>query len=194
MTTFSTWPGLAFVPWLVFGVIWGAGALSTKRTIQREGIRQMLLYRPPLILGCTLVFTRVGARLVPMLGQPLWPADATSGAIGLAISSAGIGFAIWARMHLGKYWSGAITLKDGHKLIQSGPYGLARHPIYTGITTAALGSAIAVGTVGAAIGLPLIVGSFLFKLEAEERLMAQTFGEEHAQYRARVKRLVPGVW
>jgi len=194
MSTFSTWPGLAFVPWLVFGVIWGVGALSTKRTVQREGPRQMLTYRPPLTLGCILLFTPWGTRTLPALAHAFWPADATSGLVGLALSCAGIGFAIWARVHLGKYWSGAITLKEGHKLITSGPYGLARHPIYTGITLSALGSAIAIGDVSAFIGFSLIVGAFVWKLMHEERLMAQTFGEEHAQYRARVKRLVPGVW
>jgi protein-S-isoprenylcysteine O-methyltransferase Ste14 len=194
MFSFTAWPGLAFVPWFVFAAIWGVSALTTKRTVQRESLQQALVYRPPMILGSLLLFTRIGPARLPVLGLALWPEGNAAGVAGLLVCSAGVGFAIWARAHLGKYWSGAITLKDGHKLIQTGPYGLARHPIYTGIVLAALGSAIAVGTLGAALAVPLVVLSYVLKLNIEERLMAETFGEEHAQYRARVKRLVPGVW
>src|SRR6185437_797564 len=64
-------------------------------------------------------------RIIPVL---VWVMAA-----GLALEASGLFFAIWARHHLGRHWSGEITIKVGHDLIRSGPYRYLRHPIYTGV-------------------------------------------------------------
>ena len=86
-----------------------------------------------------------------------------------------------------------MTVKQGHELIRSGPYALVRHPIYTGMLLALIGSALMVGNWRALIGLALIIASFVRKLKIEERFMAQEFGEAYARYRAQVAMLVPFV-
>lgn len=72
---------------------------------------------------------------------------------GLAITEAGLIFAILARLYVGKNWSALIQVKDGHKLIQTGPYAVVRHPIYSGLMLATLGTAIAYGELGGFLGL-----------------------------------------
>lgn len=185
---------LVMMPWFLFGTVWLVTAAFAKTVVRREPLANSLPYRIPLVIGCALLYWQGGGERVPMLGQPVLPSSAAVKLGGLALSLVGVGFAIWARLHLGKMWSGTITLKQDHRLIQSGPYALVRHPIYTGMLLAFVGTAIAIGTVQAVITLPLFVVSFLFKLGLEERLMATTFGAEHAAYRARVKRLIPFVW
>jgi protein-S-isoprenylcysteine O-methyltransferase Ste14 len=116
------------------------------------------------------------------------------GYIGLALTAAGCGFAIWARLTLGSNWSGRATVKAGHELIVSGPYALARHPIYTGLLVAAAGTALARGEWRCILGIALIIIAFLIKMSHEEKLMLQTFPDAYPRYRQRVKALIPGLF
>ncbi len=62
---------------------------------------------------------------------------------GLVFFTLGLGFAIWARMHIGRNWGSPMTLKEEPELVTSGPYHLVRHPIYSGILVAGVGTAVA---------------------------------------------------
>ena len=96
-------------------------------------------------------------------------------------------------MTLGNNWSGRATVKAGHELIVSGPYSLARHPIYTGLLLASIGTALATAEWRCILGLALIVSGFAAKIGQEEKLMMQTFPDAYPRYRQRVKALIPGV-
>jgi protein-S-isoprenylcysteine O-methyltransferase Ste14 len=100
-------------------------------------------------------------------------------------------FAIWARLILGRNWSGVITLKERHELIERGPYRVVRHPIYTGILAMIAGTAIALGYFGGFVGSLLVFVSFWVKLKREEDLMLKHFPAEYAAYQRRVKRIIP---
>ena len=105
--------------------------------------------------------------------------------------AAGLGFAVWARRCLGRNWSGIVTVKQGHELIRSGPYALVRHPIYTGLLLAILGTASAIGEWRGLIAFVLITAGFVLKLRIEEDFISETFGEQYARYRAEVPALIP---
>ena len=92
---------------------------------------------------------------------------------------------------LGRNWSGVITLKEGHELIERGPYRVVRHPIYTGILAMFVGTAIAIGYFGGCLGLLLVFVSFWLKLNREEDLMLKHFPDKYAVYQRRVKRIIP---
>ena len=94
-------------------------------------------------------------------------------------------------MCLAGNWSGTVTLKQDHSLTRTGPYRLVRHPIYTGILTALLGSAIAEAERRGFAGLALIILAFLRKIAIEERFLIAQFGEAYARYRAEVSALIP---
>jgi protein-S-isoprenylcysteine O-methyltransferase Ste14 len=108
-----------------------------------------------------------------------------------ALLAAGLGFAVWARVHLGRNWSGTVSVKEDHELIRSGPYAYVRHPIYTGILAAVLGTAIASGTVRALIGLVIIAAALVRKSHIEERFMRETFPGQYERYSAEVPALIP---
>jgi protein-S-isoprenylcysteine O-methyltransferase Ste14 len=110
---------------------------------------------------------------------------------GLAFTVAGLCFAVWARMHLGKYWSGRITLKENHRIIQTGPYAWVRHPIYSGLILALFGTAITLGTIPAFAGFAFMLISFVRKLKIEETWLRSQFGAEYEAYQNRVKALIP---
>ena len=110
--------------------------------------------------------------------------------VGLALCLAGFGFAIWARMHLGRNWGMPMSLRQGHELVTSGPYAYVRHPIYTGILLAMIGSTLARGL---AWLLPLFLGFvyFLFSARTEEKMMVAQFPEAYRAYRQRTRMLIP---
>jgi protein-S-isoprenylcysteine O-methyltransferase Ste14 len=112
---------------------------------------------------------------------------------GVGLTFAGMAFMVWARVHLGRYWSGYVTLKEGHRLIRTGPYALVRHPIYTGFLTAALGSALVAGSGDAFVGLVLIFIAFVLKIPREEAILKREFGEEFEQFARDIPRLIPFV-
>jgi protein-S-isoprenylcysteine O-methyltransferase Ste14 len=114
-------------------------------------------------------------------------------AIALMIVVTGVALACWSRYLLGRNWSSVVQIKQDHELIEAGPYRYIRHPIYTGILLAFIGSALKVGDVRGIFAVLIVFISFWRKLRMEERMLGETFGEVYVAYRARTKALIPGV-
>jgi protein-S-isoprenylcysteine O-methyltransferase Ste14 len=187
--------GLAFYrqliswPWCAWALYWLISAAATKTTERRESLGSRMAHVVPLVIGGVLI----GWRDIPWawLAQRLWPRAALPYFAGVALLYVGLAFAVWARAHLGRNWSGSVTVKQDHELIRSGPYGYVRHPIYTGLLTAVLGTALASGTVRAAIGLLIITASLVRKIGTEEAFMRETFPGTYQRYSEEVPALVP---
>jgi protein-S-isoprenylcysteine O-methyltransferase Ste14 len=183
-----TWDQLYVVPWVVLGAWWAVRAFGASRAVQREPFYSRLPYVLALVAGVYLIAKgAAGTRL----DERLWPRSFAVAVAGLLLECLGVGFAIWARETLGTLWSGAVTLKAEHRIIRSGPYGVTRHPIYTGALTALTGAAFAQATPGAFLGVVLTVGALLWKIRLEERLLEGHFGEEYRDYRRHVRALIP---
>jgi protein-S-isoprenylcysteine O-methyltransferase Ste14 len=183
---------LIVVLWVIWLVVWTAAAFFVKRTQRKEPLGLILYDRVPVIVGAV------------MLVWPQWlPASLTKRLFiegpGLALSAlalviAGMLFAYWARVRLGRNWSGQIIVKVGHTLITGGPYRWVRHPIYSGMTTALVGTALAIGAPYGFIALALIVCGFLVRVRLEEALMRDIFPGEYDRYSRHTARLIPGVY
>jgi protein-S-isoprenylcysteine O-methyltransferase Ste14 len=175
--------------WLAWALYWAVTALNNKATARRESPGSRLAHVIPLIVGGVLI----GRRTMPWpwLSQRLWPPSLTLYCVGVALLVGGLAFTVWARIHLGRNWSGTVTVKEGHELIRSGPYALVRHPIYTGVLTALVGTVMTSGTVRALLGLLIILVSLLRKLAVEEAFMRSTFPGSYQRYCAEVPALVP---
>ena len=183
--------GMRLIFWLWWGwaLYWMLSAIRNKTTERRESLTSRLAHTLPLAVGAALV-AWPQPRWTALAGR-FWPPSPVAYWIGVALVIAGLAFAIWARVHLGGNWSGTVTVKQGHELIRSGPYRYVRHPIYTGLITALLGTTMASGTVHAAIGLAIIVVSFVRKLHIEEDFMRATFPGEYERYSGEVPALIP---
>jgi protein-S-isoprenylcysteine O-methyltransferase Ste14 len=109
---------------------------------------------------------------------------------GLIVLVAGLGLAVWARVHLGRNWGMPMTLKAEPELVTSGPYRLVRHPIYSGILLGLLGTALAIGPLWFIV--PGAVGAyFVYCARVEERIMASEFPDAYPPYRARTTMVIP---
>lgn len=176
--------------WCAWALYWLISAFGTKATQRRESLGARLAYLSPLFIGGALIGVR-GLPWEAVLGMRLWPRSFLMYGIGFAILIAGIAFAVWARAHIGRNWSGAVTVKEGHELIRTGPYGYVRHPIYTGILTAVIGTAIASGTLRALLGFLVIATALVIKLRKEEQFMREAFPGQYEKYSAEVPALIP---
>lgn len=172
--------------WLLWAIYWIIAGFFSHRNKLREGIVQRFGHIIPLYGGFWLIFH---GRHPPFFGR-LYSNHGLE-AFGDLLTACGLIFAIWARLHLGKYWSGVISLKENHRVIRTGPYELVRHPIYTGLILAAAGSAITNSTVDGFIGLVLIIAACFYKAKREESLLTAQLGDEYRQFKNQVPFLVP---
>src|SRR5215831_14433388 len=114
--------------WIIFVAVWIIAAVSTKRAVYRESRAQRLTYSLFLFVGCYLVFAS------RRWGSPFGlPSNAFVAWTAAGLCCWGLVFSIWARLTLGRNWSGTVTLKEEHELVERGPYRFVRHPIYTGL-------------------------------------------------------------
>ena len=180
--------GILWVGWVAYWIVAARHTLTNQRT---ESLLTGASYRVLLVFGIILL-AFPAYRLSPA-NPILWPQSAVTMAVGLGLAVIGLGIAVWARRHLGRYWSGRITLKVDHQVIQSGPYAFVRHPIYSGILLALLGTVISIGTARSCIAIVLMFLSFVVKLTLEERWLCAHLGAEYQEYRRRVKALIPCV-
>src|SRR5262245_3890759 len=129
--------------WIVFVATWAIAARSTKRTVYRETRAQRLRYWVWLVIAYfMLVYAQrfpypLNLRIVPRTAPTAWAAA--------VLCIIGLTFAVWARITLGRNWSGVVTLKEGHELVERGPYRFVRHPIYTGLLTMFFATVLALG-------------------------------------------------
>ena len=186
----ATWPtSLLALIWAAWILSWVIGAFSSGRTEKHVRTWDSRSYRIPILIGAILL-TPWTSRV---LGErPLWDVGTTGTYFFAVLTAAGCLFTWWARIHLGRFWSNAITRKEGHRVIDTGPYGMVRHPIYTGLIGAMIATGIAVGTATALLGTALIAFGLWQKARMEEGFLTDELGPDaYALYRQRVPMLVP---
>ena len=177
--------------WLVFVAIWVIAAVSTKRTVYRESRAQRLRYWMLLLIAYLLLL--YGRRFPYPFNLDIVPHVVPIAWAAAVLCVIGLAFALWARVTLGRNWSGVVTLKEGHELVKRRPYRFVRHPIYTGILTMFSATELAQGHLAGFAGVLLMFASFWIKLGDEEKLMLQQFPVRYAAYQRRTKRIIPFV-
>lgn len=175
--------------WLAWLVLWAGTAAWSKRSARQESAASWLVHMVPLMLAFFLLW----AHRMPdgILEGAILPYRPWFYGVGLALTLGGLLFTVWARVCLGRNWSGSVQVKAGHELVQNGPYRFVRHPIYTGLLTAILGSALALDQWRGLVAVLIVLAGFVYKLRLEERWMTETFGEAYAEYRRHTRALIP---
>jgi protein-S-isoprenylcysteine O-methyltransferase Ste14 len=178
------------VLWLLWWLYWHYAAVGVKPAQRRESLGSRLGHVIPLVIAVLLI----GEPRIPgWLGERLWTQSWLLYWVAVALVAVGLGFAIWARRELGRNWSGTVTLKDQHELIRSGPYRWIRHPIYTGILIAFIGSAMARGQWRGVLAVLIVIAALWRKLRLEERWLSELFGAQYDEYRRHSWALIPWV-
>ncbi|HEY5087057.1 MAG TPA: isoprenylcysteine carboxylmethyltransferase family protein [Gemmatimonadaceae bacterium] len=181
---------LITISWCVFLCYWLISAFGAKKTT--SGVFRGLLVRVLLVAIVLVVFRE---RSFTAFGEHhfVGSSSPTVSALGVILCVMGVAFAIWGRWNIGKNWGMPMSVKENPELVTSGPYSYVRHPIYAGVLSAMLGSALVVGNWW--IGFVVIFGLyFIYSSRSEEKLMAQTFPGQYPQYKQRTKTMIPFVW
>jgi protein-S-isoprenylcysteine O-methyltransferase Ste14 len=177
------------IAWVSWFASWWAAAWWSDRAAARPPFRRELLYRGVTIVGSLLLF---GYRPPSVPDPLLWRSTVGAAWTLLGVAVAGFAFTWWARIHLGRLWSATVTRKAGHRVVDSGPYGIVRHPIYTGLLLAVFGTALVQGTALALAGAGIVAIGFVIKARLEERFLRAELGREaYDAYARRVPMLVP---
>jgi protein-S-isoprenylcysteine O-methyltransferase Ste14 len=176
--------------WIAWFVYWRISAAGVKAVQRRETPASRAAHIVPIFIAAILLWIPDIAgggvlfrRFLPWSLGAYW-----SGALLLAL---GLAFSVWARIYLGRNWSATVTVKQDHELIRGGPYALVRHPIYTGLLLAFIGSAIVRGEWRGVLAVVIVFAALWRKLRLEERWMIETFGDQYRRYRERTAALIP---
>jgi protein-S-isoprenylcysteine O-methyltransferase Ste14 len=183
-------PSEAFeVIWVGWFLSWMAASFWSSRTEKRAATRETWIYRVAIFTGVVLM-TPWAARVI---GEArIWEVGSDVAYALIVVMLSGLLLTWLARIHLGRLWSSAITRKERHRVVDTGPYAFARHPIYTGIITAVLATAVTEATLAALVGAALICSGLWLKARAEERfLMVEV---DYESYCRRVPMLIPFLW
>ena len=175
--------------WTVFFVSWIVASVWASRTVSRSGFRsQVPLYLGSLFAGLFLALANLW---LPMMRQPLWQSSAGFGWAMVAVTVIGLAFCWWARLHLGSLWSAGVSRKEGHRVVDTGPYGIVRHPIYSGAILGMFATAALRARPNVIAMALLLTLFFALKALVEERFLREELGDAYDQYRRRVPMLVP---
>ena len=176
--------------WLIWLVCWLAAALSSDRTVKAPARRKELGYRALAAIGAVLLFGTY--RHQPASEIPLWHTPGVVAWTMVAVVLAGLLFTAWARLHLGRLWSSNVARKADHHVVDTGPYRIVRHPIYTGIMLATTAMAVIRGTAAAWLGVAILTLGWYIKARMEEAFLREQLGaQDYDRYASRIPMLIP---
>jgi protein-S-isoprenylcysteine O-methyltransferase Ste14 len=178
--------------WFATFIYWLVSSFSVKKSVKKQSGWGRILYILCVLLAFSLLFGNYS--IFSFLDKPILPQNDYWKITGMILCAVGLIFAIMARIWLGKNWSGRITIKENHELIQTGPYAITRNPIYSGFLLAFAGCSMSLGLLKGYLGIFFLVVCILIKVSKEEAYMQEVFGEKFNSYKAKVKRLIPIIY
>jgi len=188
MANISLW-NIEMVPWYAFAFYWAVSALRVKSTKATEPLAARVY--TVCLVGAAFWLLFTDGFTSSVLGRRFLVSTPWIVGIGIGLTYAGVALAIWARWSLGKNWSARVSLKVDHELIRSGPYARLRHPIYSGLLLALIGTALVLGEWRGLLAVVIVGVAHSLKAKREEALMLATFGEQYRTYRHQAGFLLP---
>jgi protein-S-isoprenylcysteine O-methyltransferase Ste14 len=185
---------IVLLAWGVFILVWAVTAFNVKRDASRMGMWRLWVFRVGIIIVAIFLIAdfQLGNNLFARSPSLFTTASSPVAALGALLTVLGIALAIWARIYLGRNWSPAPRIKEGHELVTTGPYAVLRHPIYTGVLFAIFGSVLISPAWVLSFVIALVI--FLWRVKREETLMMSQFPTEYPAYKARTWALIPYVY
>jgi protein-S-isoprenylcysteine O-methyltransferase Ste14 len=176
--------------WIVWLASWVVAAFWSNRTEKRGSIGAEIAYRILFWASTTLLLAPFSDLRYAQVR--FWRLNAALKWMLVALTAAGFLFAWWARIHLGRLWSDWLTKKAGHRVVDTGPYRLVRHPIYLSLIFAAFATAVEKGTSYALVGAAMLTFGFYTRARREERFLRVELGEDaYDAYARKTAMLVP---
>jgi protein-S-isoprenylcysteine O-methyltransferase Ste14 len=192
MNPLALHPGTAHE--LLQAILIGWAAIEVLLRLRNLGGRTTLDWTFGLVVASVFAATNLGFHAAHV-HSTVFGGGWTPVAVGLAVLAAGVALRTWAILTLGRLFKFVVVIQDGHRVVESGPYRLLRHPSYTGALVAFLGAGLALDSwlsMLALVAIPLV--AILVRIRVEEAELASALGPSYTSYAARTRRLVPGLW
>lgn len=187
----AVWPiSVVGLQWLGLFGYWLVSAIGVKRPVRGKEFWRSLLLSRLILVAVIVAAVKAPQPWHDLLHAPIVRPNLSNQLAGLALCTAGLSFAVWARFQLGRNWGMPMDVHEDAELVTAGPYHLVRHPIYSGMLLGLFGSWLAGG-----MGFPLIfiaIGAyFIYAASQEEKQMVQHFPNDYPAYRKRTKMVIP---
>lgn len=182
--------------WLIFLIVWVVSAFFAKKSV----VKRRWKWRGVVIIAIVLAVVFLNKSRINLSYLKFFFTDtffaATSVISVIAIVSAGVGLvgAVWARVYLGRNWSGYVTYKKKHELVTNGPYKYVRHPIYSSMLLMFIGTWLSFPTAWVSTMFVIYISIFLWRKDKEEAIMIKLFGKKYKDYMKHTKAIIPGVY
>lgn len=174
--------------WIVWLFTWILAAGWSARTASRHDLGAESPSRVLTLAAVVMIL----ASYWPLQSALLWRASLEVGWAMAGLVVLGLGFTWAARLHLGPLWSSTSAPSEAHRIVETGPYGIVRHPVYAGLLLAVAATAVESGRIEAVGGALLLVAAISLRAKLEERFLRRDLGDEaYAGYRRRVPMLIP---
>ena len=188
---------IIFICWMIFLLYWGISALFVKKSVEKRKFGKFWLLRAILILVVLyFIFSNGLASQLNyiLIGKLSFLANIGWQIAGNILAVLGLAGALWARITIGRNWSGYVTYKKNHELVTDGPYRYIRHPIYTSVLLMMLGTFLYYGTYFILAMFIMMMITFLLRTKREEKIMIRLFGKKYENYMKKSKSMIPYVW
>ena len=186
---------IAIYMWSAFWIYWILSAMFTRLKVKKEYSGQVSIQRSFHLIFTVMAFAVTFFRInFIYLDNIILPRNFIIQWTGAAILFLSLSFAIWARITLGRNWSGAIQKVEGQRLVRNGPYKYVRNPIYTGIVCGFFCTFVTFGTFASLLGFCIILTAYIIKINKEQNFLIQEFGEEYKKYIRESWALIPYIF
>lgn len=174
--------------WVVWLTTWILAAGWSARTASHHDLGAESPSRVLTLAAVVMIL----ASYWPLATALLWRAPPEIGWTMFCFVLLGLGFTWAARLHLGPLWSSTAAPTEDHRIVDTGPYGVVRHPVYAGLLLAAVATAVERGRLEAVAGALVLVAAISLRAKLEERFLRRDLGDEtYTAYRRRVPMLIP---
>ncbi len=186
---------IIIICWIVFFFYWLISSFFVKKSETKRNWKGQIIWRI-IVLGLAIIFITLskGQSSISKAFQPFFSSSSTLQVVWTVLVVLGLLGAIWARVYLGKNWSGYVTYKENHELVTSGPYKFVRHPIYSSAILMVIGTFLYYPNIFVLAFLISWSTMFIMRTKREEKIMIKLFGKKYEDYIKKTKRLIPGVW
>jgi protein-S-isoprenylcysteine O-methyltransferase Ste14 len=179
---------IILLSWVVFLFYWGITAIITKPTSGKRNWGAIIL----MVIAAVGLFLLLRHTSIPKnINNPLWQRKLPLSILAVALVLIGLFILIWARSTLGENWNANVETKEWQALVQKGPYAKVRHPMYTGLMTMVLGSALSYGRLLGVVILVIFIVGFYLKALQEESILTKRYGSAYKEYKAKTKAFIP---
>jgi protein-S-isoprenylcysteine O-methyltransferase Ste14 len=183
---------VTYAGWALILLVWIPSYFNTRKPVRHAKPLLQVVATSLIALAFVLLFQR---RISGVLGLQVTEPAAPVLLLADAVCLGAVAFAIWARLTLGRNWSGALaSVGENHELVAVGPYRYVRHPIYAGFLIAMLATAVTIGSVASYLAVVVGLIAFLMRISIEEDLMRSQFPDAYPAYQAKTAALFPGLF